>query len=76
MGLNVPLVFDEMHGNNVSNCPTFMPIHCNLNVRPKVQCKPSCVSTSLTLLGFLVSCPFLGLLLDASTKCLQCHVRL
>jgi len=56
MGLNVPLVFDEMHGNNVSNCPTFIPIHCNLNARPKVQCKPSCVGNSLMLLGFLVSC--------------------
>jgi hypothetical protein len=52
-----------------------MPFHYNLNVKPKVWCKPLSVSTSSMFLRFLVACPFFTLLLDAFAKWLQCHVR-
>jgi hypothetical protein len=69
MGLNVPLALYGMHEDNVKQlCQTPMPFHYNLNVRPKVWCKPLSVSTFSTLFGFLVACPFFTLLLDAFAK--------
>jgi hypothetical protein len=68
MGLNIPLAFYEMHEDNVKNCQTSMPSHCNLNVRSKVWCKPLCVDTSPMFLGFLVACSFLTFLLDVFSK--------
>jgi hypothetical protein len=65
-----------MHKDNVKQlCQTPMPLHYNLNAKPKVWCKPLNVHIFSMLLGFLVACPF-TLLFDAFAKWLQCHVRL
>ncbi len=71
MGLNVPLAFYEMKGDNVfSSNQTSMPFHYNMNVRPKVRCKPLCVNTFPMFLRFFVTCPFVIPLFDVFAKCL------
>jgi hypothetical protein len=69
MALNVPLAFYGMHKDDVKQlCQTHVPFHYNLNVRPKVWCKPLSVNTFPMFFGFLVACPFFTLLLDAFAK--------
>ncbi len=69
MGLNVPLAFYEMQEDNVFNSnQTFMSFHYNMNVRPKVRCKPLCINTFPMLLRFLATCPFFIPLFDAFAK--------